>query len=206
MWKILSKKDIKLEDIYSITSYVYGLRIQFNFYVEKSDIFVKFEELGIEYDRRDEYEKDVYTSSINHVVRLLSGEENNYFKIPNISLLLQLNSLGSDSIKKFLHQQIESFTKEVTEDSNTVERYYTEKDGIKVITMDEDTYEQVEYFFPNELLSMTGYEAKELYADTLAKVEEEKKQYYINNLKNDIKMYEKSLTEKKKQLEELEKL
>ena len=72
--------------------------------------------------------------------------------------------------------------------------------------MDEDTYEQVEYFFPNELLSMTGYEAKELYADTLAKVEEEKKQYYINNLKNDIKMYEKSLTEKKKQLEELEKL
>ena len=72
--------------------------------------------------------------------------------------------------------------------------------------MDEDTYEQVEYFFPNELLSMTGYEAKELYADTLAKVEEEKKQYYINNLKNDIKMYEKSLTEKKKPLEELEKL
>ena len=72
--------------------------------------------------------------------------------------------------------------------------------------MDEDTYEQVEYFFPNELLSMTGYEAKELYADTLAKVEEEKKQYYINNLKNDIKMYEKSLNEKKKQLEELEKL
>lgn len=71
--------------------------------------------------------------------------------------------------------------------------------------MDEDTYEQVEYFFPNELLSMTGYEAKELYADTLAKVEEEKKQYYINNLKNDIKMYEKSLTEKKKQLKELEK-
>ena len=147
----------------------------------------------------------MYTSSINHVVRLLTGEEHNYFKIPNIPSLLQLNSLGNDSIKKFLHQQIESFTKEVTGDSNTVERYYTEKDGIKVITMDEDTYEQVEYFFPNELLSMTGYEAKELYADTLAKVEEEKKQYYINNLKNDIKMYEKSLTEKKKQLEELEK-
>ena len=39
-----------------------------------------------------------------------------------------------------------------------------------------------------------------------ALLEEEKKQYYINNLKNDIKMYEKSLTEKKKQLEELEKL
>ena len=44
------------------------------------------------------------------------------------------------------------------------------------------------------------------YLDDKFKVEEEKKQYYINNLKNDIKMYEKSLTEKKKQLEELDKL
>lgn len=197
------KKDIKLEDIYSITSYVYGVRICFNFYLEKSDIFIKFEDLGIDYDKRNEYEKEVYTSSINHVVRLLSGEEHNYFKIPNISLLLQLNSLGSDSIKKFLHQQIESFTKEITGDLNTVERYYTEKDGIKVITMDEDTYEQVEYFFPNELLSMTGYEAKELYADTLAKVEEEKKQRHIKNLMEDIKQQEKSLAESKKRLEEL---
>ena len=199
------KKDIKLEDIYSITSYVYGVRICFNFYLEKSDIFIKFEDLGIDYDKRNEYEKEVYTSSINHVVRLLSGEEHNYFKIPNISLLLQLNSLGSDSIKKFLHQQIESFTKEVTGDLNTVERYYTEKEGIKVITMDEDTYEQVEYFFPNELLSMTGYEAKDLYADTRAKLEKEKKQRYIKNLKDDIKRQEKTLAESKKRLEELEK-
>lgn len=200
------KKDIKLEEIYSITGYVYGLRICFSFDVDKQDIFIKFKDLGIEYDRRDEYEKEIYTSAINHVVRLLNGEEHNFFKIPNISSLLRLKNLDYDSIKGFLHQQIESFTEEVTGDSNTVERYYVEKDGIKVITMDEDTYEQVEYFFPNELLFMTGYEAKELYADTLAKVEEEKKQYYINNLKNDIKMYEKSLTEKKKQLEELEKL
>jgi hypothetical protein len=198
------KEDIKLEDVHSIFIGINGVKVSFN--IAKQAINLKFEDLGIEYDNRDEYEKEVYTSSINHVVRLLTGEEHNYFKIPNIPSLLQLNSLGNDSIKKFLHQQIESFTKEVTGDSNTVERYYTEKDGIKVITMDEDTYEQVEYFFPNELLSMTGYEAKELYADTLAKVEEEKKQYYINNLKNDIKMYEKSLTEKKKQLEELEKL
>ena len=197
------KKDIKLEDIYSIVGYTYGVRIQFNFYVEKQDIFIKFEDLGIEYDRRDEYEKEVYTSSINHVVRLLTGEEHNYLKIPNISSLLQLNNLGSDSIKKFLHQQIESFTKEVTGDSNTVEGYYVENGCVKVITMDEDTYEQVEYFFPNELLSMTGYEAKDLYTDTLAKLEEEKKQRYIKNLMEDIKQQEKSLAESKKQLEEL---
>jgi hypothetical protein len=145
----------------------------------------------------------VYTSSINHTVRLLTGEEHNYFKIPNISSLLQLNNLGSDSIKKLLHQQIESFTKEVTGDSNTVERYYVKDGCVKVITMDEDTYEQVEYSFPNELLSMTGYEAKDLYTDTLAKVEEEKKQRYIKNLMEDIKQQEKSLAESKKRLEEL---
>lgn len=71
--------------------------------------------------------------------------------------------------------------------------------------MDEDTYEQVEYFFPNELLSMTGYEAKDLYADTRAKLEEEKKQRYIKNLKDDIKRQEKSLADDKKRLTELEK-
>lgn len=114
------KRDIKLEDIYSITSYVYGVRICFNFYLEKSDIFIKFEDLGIDYDKRNEYEKEIYTSAINHAVRLLTGEEHNYSKIPNISLLLQLNSLGSDSIKKFLHQQIETFTKEVTGGAQTL--------------------------------------------------------------------------------------
>lgn len=200
------KEDIKLEDIYSICINFDCVKICFNFDLEKQDIFLKLDDLGLNYYNRDTYEKNVYTSSINYVIRLITGEEHDYNKIPNISSLLQLKSLSYDQLKNFLYQQIESFTKEVTGDSNTVERYYTEKDGIKVITMDEDTYEQVEYFFPNELLSMTGYEAKELYADTLAKVEEEKKQYYINNLKNDIKMYEKSLTEKKKQLEELEKL
>ena len=199
------KEDIKLEDIYSITSYVYGLRICFNVDVDKQDLFIKFEDLGIEYDKRNEYEKEVYTSSINHIVRLLTGEEHSYLKIPNISLLLQLNSLGNDSIKKFLHQQIESFTKEVTGDSNTVERYYAEKDGIKVITMDEDTYEQVEYLFPNELLSMSGYEAKERYAKILAKIEQEKKQKRIDALKHSIQLGEKSLAEDKNQLEEPEK-
>lgn len=200
------KEDIKLEDIYSITSYVYGLRICFNVDVDKQDLFIKFEDLGIEYDKRNEYEKEVYTSSINHVVRLLTGEEHSYLKIPNISSLLMLNNLGSDSIRRFLHQQIESFTKEVTGDLNTIDRYYIEKDGIKVITdMDEETLESEEHFFPNELLSMTGYEAKDLYAGTRAKLEEEKKQRYIKNLKDDIKRQEKYLAENKKRLEELEK-
>lgn len=200
------KKDIKLEDIYSIVSYVYGVRIQFNFYAEKQDLFIKFEDLGIEYDKRNEYEKEVYTSSINHVIRLLIGEERNSFKIPNISSLLKLESIGRDSIKRFLHRQIESFAQDVTGDTNTIDYYYVTEDGIKVLTdMDEAALESEEYFFPNELLSMSGYEAKEIYADTLTKLEEEKKERYISNLKGDIKRQEKSLAESKKRLEELEK-
>lgn len=204
--KNILKKDIKLEDIYSIIGYVYGVRIQFNFYVEKQDIFIKFEDLGIEYDKRNEYEKEVYTSSINHVIRLLTGEERNSLKTPNISSLLKLESLGSDSIKRFLRRQVESFAQDVTGDTNTIDCYHVTNDGIKVLTgMDEATLESEEYFFPNELLSMSGYEAKEVYADTLAKLEEEKKKRYISNLKNDIKRQEKSLAESKKRLEELEK-
>ena len=196
------KEDVKLEDVHSITSYVYGLRICFNVDVDKQDIFIKFEDLGIEYDKRNEYEKEVYTSSINHVVRLLTGEEHNYFKIPNISSLLILNNIGSDSIRRFLHQQIESFTKEVTGDLNTVDCYWITDEGVRVSTdMDEITSETEEYFFTNELLSMMGYEAKDLYADTLAKLEEEKKQHYIKNLKEDIKRQEKALVESKKRLE-----
>lgn len=200
------KKDIKLEDIYSIVSYVYGVRIQFNFYVEKQDIFIKFEDLGIEYDKRDEYAREVYASSINHVVRLLTGEEHACCNIPNISTLLRLESIGSDSTERFLHQQIESFTKTVTGDSNAVDCYWVANDGIRVRTdIDEETLDSEEYFFPNELLAMSGYEAKELYVDTLAKLEEDKKQRYIKNLKNEIRLQEKSLAENKKRLEELEK-
>lgn len=199
------KEDIKLEDIYSICVNFYDIKICFNFDLKKQDILLKLNDLRLDYYNRDAYEKDAYTSSINYVIRLITGEEHDYNKIPNISSLLQLKNLEYDSIKGFLYQQIKSFTEEVTGDSNTVERYYTEKDGIKVITMDEDTYEQVEYFFPNELLAMTGYEAKDLYADTLAKLEEEKKQRYIKNLKDEIKRQEKSLAEDKRRLEELEK-
>ena len=148
----------------------------------------------------------MYTSSINHVVRLLTGEGHNYSKIPNISSLLQLNNLGNDSIKRFFHQQLESFTKEVTGNTGTVDCYWITNDGIRVRTdMDEETLESEEYFFPNELLSMTGYEAKEKYVDILAKIEQEKTQKRIDALKHSIQLNEKSLAEDKKRLEELEK-
>ena len=152
--------------------------------------------MGIEYDRRDEYEKEVYTSSINHVIRLLTEEERASYKIPNISSLLGLRSIGGDSIAKFLHRQIESFAQSVTGDINTMDCYYVMNDGIKVVMdMDEETLESEEYFFPNELLAMSGYDAKELYTDTLAKLEEDKKQRYIKNLKNEIRLQENSLAE-----------
>ena len=201
------KEDIKLEDIHSIRIEFDLVKIYFNTDIEKQDIFIELkEDLGIEFDKKDEYEKEVYTSSINHVIRLLTGEERNPYKIPDISSLLKLESVGSDSIKRILHQQIESFAKTVTGDINTMDCYYVTNDGIKVVMdMDEETLESAEYFFPNEFLAMSKYEAKERYANTLTKLEEEKKQRYISNLKDDIKRQEESLAESRKRLEELEK-
>ena len=200
------KEDVKLEDIHSIHVQFDLVKVCFNANIEERDIFIELEDLGIEYDKQNEYEKEVYTSSINHVIRLLTGGEQNYDKIPNRSFLLRLESIRNDSIPRFLHRQIEFFTQDVTGDTNTIDCYYVTEDGIKVLTdMDEETLESEEYFFPNELLSMSGYEAKEIYADTLTKLEEEKKRRYISNLKDDIKRQEKSLAESKKRLEELEK-
>lgn len=200
------KEDIKLEDIYSIRVEFDLVKISFNVDVEKQDIFIDLEDLEIDYDKQNEYEKEVYTSSINHVIRLLTEEERASYKIPNISSLLGLRSIGGDSIAKFLHRQIESFAQSVTGDINTMDCYYVMNDGIKVVMdMDEETLESEEYFFPNELLAMSGYDAKELYTDTLAKLEEDKKQRYIKNLKNEIRLQENSLAENKKRLEELEK-
>lgn len=45
-----------------------------------------------------------------------------------------------------------------------------------------------------------------IYASTLAQIKEEREEQYLKELKNEIEWYEKSLTEKKKHLEELEKL
>lgn len=52
---------------------------------------------------------------------------------------------------------------------------------------------------------MPAHEAKERYAEILAKIEQEKKQKRIDALKHSIQLGEKSLAEDKKQLEELEK-
>ena len=201
------KEDVKLEDIHSIRVQFDLVKVCFNADIEKRDIFIELEDLGIEFDKKDEYEKEVYASSINHVIRLLTGGERNYDKIPNISFLLRLGSIRNDSIPRFLHRQIESFTQTVTGDTNTIDCYYVTNDGVRVLTdMDEIISETEEYFFPNELLSMPEYEAKERYADTLAKLEEKRKKRYITELKNDIKRQEKSLAENKKRLAELEKL
>lgn len=56
------KEDIKLEDIYSIFIGINWVKVSFN--IAKQAINFKLEDLGIEYDKRDEYEKEVYSRSI----------------------------------------------------------------------------------------------------------------------------------------------
>ena len=47
-----------------------GVKVSFN--IAKQAINFKLEDLGIEYDKRDEYEKEVYSRSINYVLRLIT--------------------------------------------------------------------------------------------------------------------------------------
>lgn len=199
------KEDIKLEDIYSIFIGINWVKVSFN--IAKQDINFKLEDLGIEYDKRDEYEKEVYSRSINYVLRLITGEEHDYCKIPNLSSLLKLYSLEDDGfVRRFLNRQLQSFMKTVTGDLSTVDYFTVTEGGVKVVTdMDEETLDSEEYFFPDEILSMPAHEAKERYAEILAKIEQEKKQKRIDALKHSIQLGEKSLAEDKKQLEELEK-
>ena len=95
--------------------------------------------------------------------------------------------------------------KTVTGDLSTVDYFAVTEGGVKVVTdMDEETLDSEEYFVPDEILSMPAHEAKERYAEILAKIEQEK-QKRIDALKHSIQLGEKSLAEDKKQLEELEK-
>lgn len=199
------KEDIKLEDVHSIFIGINGVKVSFN--IAKQAINFKLEDLGIEYDKRDEYEKEVYSRSINYVLRLITGEEHDYYKIPNLSSLLKLYSLEDDGfVRRFLNRQLQSFMKTVTGDLSTVDYFTVTEGGVKVVTdMDEETLDSEEYFFPDEILSIPAHEAKERYAEILAKIEQEKKQKRIDALKHSIQLGEKSLAEDKKQLEELEK-
>lgn len=146
----------------------------------------------------EEYEKNVYSSAIGYVLQLAKGCYRCNAS-PNVSKVLDLCGIPT-LLDKFLRDRLMGFKSEVTGDNQYIQDIEIKSDGILVTTDVDD-----EYFFPNEILSMDDDVAKEKYATTLKQIKEEKEKQYLVELKNEIKWYEKSLAEKKKHLEELEK-
>lgn len=146
----------------------------------------------------EEYEKNLYSSAIGYVLQLAKGCYRSNAS-PNVSKVLDLCGLPK-LLDKFLRDRLMGFKSAVTGDNQYIQDIEIKSDGVLVTTDVDD-----EYFFPNEILSMDDDVAKEKYATTLKQIKEEKEKQYLVELKNEIKWYEKSLAEKKKHLEELEK-
>lgn len=146
----------------------------------------------------EEYEKNVYSGAVDYVLQLAKGCYRRNAS-PNVSKVLDLCGI-SKLLDKFLRDRLMDFKSTVTGDNQYIQDIEIKSDGVLVTTDVDD-----EYFFPNEILSMDDDVAKENYATTLKQIKEEKEKQYLEELKNEIKWYEKSLAEKKKHLEELEK-
>lgn len=146
----------------------------------------------------EEYEKNVYSGAVGYVLQLAKGCYRRNAS-PNVSKVLDLCGI-SKLLDKFLRDRLMDFKSAVTGDNQYIQDIEIKSDGVLVTTDVDD-----EYFFPNEILSMDDDVAKENYATTLKQIKEEKEKQYLEELKNEIKWYEKSLAEKKKHLEELEK-
>lgn len=193
-------KDIELEDIDyfdfdwdSAKTYCHPSE---NGYVPTIEIELK--DLGIKYDEIEKYEKEVYTSSINHVVRLVRNDLVTRKATPLLSDLLKLKKVQEEWLDYFRYQLIVFYRKvagfhpyieTISIDNNNI--YFTDAASGK------------EYFVPLELLSLPVEEAKEKYTEILKNekqilVEEKKKR-----LESDIENYKKWLKESEEELEEL---
>lgn len=193
-------KNIELEDIDDIAfdwdSVKFSYKPGENGYIKTMEIELK--DLGIKYDEIEKYEKEVYTSSINHVVRLVRNDLVTRKATPLLSDLLKLKKVQEEWLDYFRYQLIAFYRKiacfhpyieTISIDNNNI--YFTDAASGKA------------YFVPLELLSLPVEEAKEKYAEILKNekqilVEEKKKR-----LESDIANYKKWLKESEEELEEL---
>ena len=192
------KEDIKLEDIHSIHIEFDLVKICFNADIEKRDIFIESEDLGIEFDKKDEYEKEVYTSSINHVVRLVRNDLITRKATPPLSDLLKLKKVQDEWLDYFKYQTT-LFYRDITGYYRYIETISIDNNNIYFT----DIYSGKEYFIPLELLSLPTEEAKEKYADILKNEEKPKIEKEKRKIESDIENYKNLLRESEEKLREL---
>mgnify|MGYP002742173164 CR=1 FL=1 len=190
-------KDIRLEDIDDIAfdwdSAKFSYKPGENGYIKTMEIELK--DLGIKYDEIEKYEKEVYTSAINHVVRLVRNDLVTRKATPLLSDLLKLKKVQEEWLDYFRYQLI-AFYRKVAGFHLYIETISIDNSNIYFT----DAASGKEYFVPLELLSLPVEEAKEKYADILKNekqiLAEEKKQ----RLESDIANYKKWLEESEEEL------
>lgn len=192
------KEDIKLEDIHSIHIEFDLVKICFNADIEKRDIFIELEDLGIEFDKKDEYEKEVYTSSINHVVRLVRNDLVTRKATPLLSDLLKLKEVQEKWLDYFKYQTT-LFYRDITGYYRYIETISIDNNNIYFT----DIYSGKEYSIPLELLSLPTEEAKEKYVDILKNEEKSQIEKEKRKIESDIENYKNLLRESEEKLREL---
>lgn len=193
-------KNIKLEDIDDIAfdwdSVKFSYKPGENGYIKTMEIELK--DLGVKYDEIEKYEKEVYTSAINHVVRLVRNDLVTRKATPLLSDLLKLKKVQEEWLDYFRYQLI-AFYRKVAGFHPYIETISIDNNNIYFT----DAASGKEYFVPLELLSLPVEEAKEKYTDILKNEKQilakEKKQ----RLESDIENYKKWLQESEEELEKL---
>ncbi len=193
-------KNIKLEDIDDIAfdwdSAKFSYKPGENGYIKTMEIELK--DMGIKYDEIEEYEKEAYTSAINHVVRLVRNDLVTRKATPLLSDLLKLKKVQEEWLDYFKYQTT-LFYRDITGYYRYIETISIDNNNIYFT----DIYSGKEYFVPLELLSLPVEEAKQKYADILKNekqiLAEEKKK----RLESDIANYKNLLRESEEELEKL---
>lgn len=123
---------------------------------------IELKDLGVKYGEIEEYEKTIYTSSINHVVRLVRNDLVTRKATPLLSDLLKLKKVQEEWLDYFRYQLI-AFYRKIAGFHPYIETISIDNNNIYFT----DAVSGKEYFVPLELLSLPVEEAKEKYADIL---------------------------------------
>ena len=193
-------KNIELEDIDDIAfdwdSAKFSYKPGENGYIKTMEIELK--DLGVKYDEIEEYEKEAYTSAINHVVRLVRNDLVTRKATPLLSDLLKLKEVQEKWLDYFKYQTT-LFYRDITGYYRYIETISIDNNNIYFT----DIYSGKEYFIPLELLSLPVEEAKEKYADILKNEKQILAKEKRQRLESDIANYKKWLEESEEELEKL---
>lgn len=196
--KTVLKEDIKLEDVDSI-DFDYGYaKVHFDINrICKQDIDIELSKLGIEYKKINEYNTELYSNAINHVVQLVENMLYTFSCTPNLFELLKLKSV-SDKWLKFFTREVELFYEKLTGEYPDIDTISINDKGIYIKDGSK------EHFIPLEILSLPIEEAKIKYTDILEKETRANKESDKQSLKRLIEEYRKGIERAEKSLGELE--